>query len=211
LNFLSRLLEAAGIFYFSSIRTANTSWCWRMTAALQDRGRYDKVPFVKAQSGRTTTDSIDSWSVEQVVQPGVFATTTTILKRRIQSLLESMSRSRPYAHSGFEVFDFPLNRRCCRRLGSPGGELRLTAQAAYDATGHPVPAARRFSGKIENLNPEWRRVAIGSSILAAIDSAFQNCSRWSRTPGLHHLFHRPAVDAIRRRAAALRLTNGTLS
>jgi type VI secretion system secreted protein VgrG len=135
LNFLSRLLEAAGIFYFFEHQDGKHIMVLADDgSAFKTAAGYDKVPFVKAQSGRTTTDSIDSWSVEQVVQPGVFATTDYNFETPNQSLLQSVSRSRPYAHSGFEVFDFPAEPPVLQ--GTAVGhvaKLRLDeAQAAYE-------------------------------------------------------------------------------
>ncbi len=135
LNFLSRLLEAAGIFYFFEHQDGKHIMVLADDgSAFKTAAGYDKVPFVKAQSGRTTTDSIDSWSVEQVVQPGVFATTDYNFETPNQSLLQSMSRSRPYAHSGFEVFDFPAEPPVLQATGvGQVAKLRLDeAQAAYE-------------------------------------------------------------------------------
>jgi type VI secretion system secreted protein VgrG len=108
LNFLSRLLEAAGIFYFFEHQEG------KHVMVLADDGSvfkvaagYDQVPFLQAQSGRTTADAIDSWSAEQVVQPGVYATTDYNFETPTVSLLKSASQSRSYSHSGFEVFDYP--------------------------------------------------------------------------------------------------------
>ena len=135
LNFLSRLLEAAGIFYFFEHQDGKHIMVLADDgSAFKTAAGYDKVPFVKAQSGRTTTDSIDSWSVEQVVQPGVFATTDYNFETPNQSLLQSVSRSRPYAHSGFEVFDFPAEPPVLQGTGvGHVAKLRLDeAQAAYE-------------------------------------------------------------------------------
>jgi type VI secretion system secreted protein VgrG len=135
LNFLNRLLEAAGIFYFFEHQDG------KHTMVLADDGSafkvapgYDKVRFVQAQSGRTTADTIDSWSSELLVQPGVYATTDYNFETPNLSLLKTVSQSRPYAHSGFEVFDYPaepevLNPAAVAQVAN----LRLAeAQVAYE-------------------------------------------------------------------------------
>lgn len=135
LNFVSRLFQAAGIFYYFEHQdgkhvmvVADDGSAFKVAAG------YDKVPFVQAQSGRTTADTIDSWWVEEAVQPGVYATTDYNFETPTLSLLKSVSQSRPYAHSGFEVFDFPaeppvLNPGTVAEVAS----LRLAeAQVGYE-------------------------------------------------------------------------------
>jgi type VI secretion system secreted protein VgrG len=95
---------------------------------------YDEVRFLQARSGRTTADTIDSWSVEQSVQPGGYATADFNFETPELSLLKSASRSRPYALSKFEVFDYPAEPQVLKPAGvEQVAELRLAeAQAAYE-------------------------------------------------------------------------------
>jgi len=109
-NFLSRLLEDAGITYFFEHQNGKHIMVLTDAAgAFKAAAGYDKVEFFQAQSGRTTADTIDSWSVEQTVQPGGYATTDFNFEKPNLSLLKSVSQSRTYAHSGFEVFDYPAH------------------------------------------------------------------------------------------------------
>ncbi len=107
-NFLSRLLESAGIFYFFEHQDG------KHVMVLADDGSafkaaagYDEVQFIQAQSGRTTADTIHSWSMEEAVQPGAYATTDFNFESPNLSLLKSALHVRSYVHSGFEVFDYP--------------------------------------------------------------------------------------------------------
>jgi type VI secretion system secreted protein VgrG len=109
-NFLSRLIEAAGIFYFFEHQDGKHTMVLADDAtAFKAAPDYGKVRFQEAQSGRTTADTIESWSVEQTVQPGVYATTDFDFEKPTLSLLKSVRQSRSYAHSGFEVFDYPAD------------------------------------------------------------------------------------------------------
>jgi type VI secretion system secreted protein VgrG len=135
LNFLSRLMEAAGIFYYFEHQDG------KHTMVLADDGSafkaaagYEKMPFIQAQSGRTTADTIDRWSVEEAVQPGGYATTDFNFETPNLSLLKSASRSRPHAHSGFEVFDYPAAPELLQPAAvARVADLRLAeAQAAFE-------------------------------------------------------------------------------
>ena len=134
-NFVSRLLEAAGIFYFFEHQDgkhvmvlADDSSPFKVAAG------YDKVKFLQSQSGRTTADTIDSWSVEQTVQPGAYATTDFNFEKPNLSLLKSVSQSRSYAHSGFEVFDYPADPQVLEPAAvAQVANLRLAeAQVGYE-------------------------------------------------------------------------------
>ncbi|MHB8727281.1 MAG: type VI secretion system Vgr family protein, partial [Casimicrobiaceae bacterium] len=107
-NFLSRLMEAAGIFYFFEHQDGGHIMVLGDDATVfKAAPGYDKVRFQEARSARTSADTIDSWSVEQTVQPGVYATTDFDFEKPSQSLLKSARQSRSHALSGFEVFDYP--------------------------------------------------------------------------------------------------------
>ena len=134
-NFVSRLLEAAGIFYFFEHQDgkhvmvlADDSSPFKVAAG------YGKVKFLQSQSGRTTADTIDSWSAEQTVQPGAYATTDFNFETPSLSLLKSVSQSRSYAHSGFEVFDYPADPQVLEPAAvAQVANLRLAeAQVGYE-------------------------------------------------------------------------------
>ena len=134
-NFLSRLIEAAGIFYFFEHQDGKHIMVLADDAsAFKAAADYDKVKFREAQSGRTTADTIESWSVEQTVQPGGYATTDFNFEKPALSLLKSVSQSRSYAHSGFEVFDYPADPQVLEPAGvAQVANLRLAeAQMGYE-------------------------------------------------------------------------------
>jgi len=135
LNFLNRLLEGAGIFYyFEHSDGKHVMVLGDDGSVFKEAHGYGSIQFIQAQSGRTTADAIDRWSMEETVQPGSYAATDYNFETPKVSLLKSTSHSRPYARSGFEVFDFPAGPDVL----TPGAvgqvvALRLDeAQAAYE-------------------------------------------------------------------------------
>ncbi|HLZ96915.1 MAG TPA: type VI secretion system tip protein TssI/VgrG [Steroidobacteraceae bacterium] len=135
LNFLSRLLEAAGIFYyFEHSDGKHVMVLGDDGSAFTAAAGYASVQFIQGQSGRTTSDAIDSWSMEEMVQPGTYAATDYNFETPKLSLLKSATHSRSHARSGFEVFDYPagpevLTPSAVEQLVA----LRLDeAQAAYE-------------------------------------------------------------------------------
>ena len=162
LNFLSRLFEAAGIFYFFEHQDGKHVMVLADDAsAFKVAANYQQVKFLQAQSGRTTADTLDSWSVEQTVQPGGYATTDFNFETPSLSLLKSVSQSRSYVHSGFEVFDYPAHPEVLqpsavaqvadvrlaeaqvayeRYRGSSSDCCGLRTGAKFKLTGHPLAA-----------------------------------------------------------------------
>jgi type VI secretion system secreted protein VgrG len=109
LNFVSRLLEAAGIYYFFEHQDTGKHVMVLAddASAFKAADGYKEVKFVQSQSGRTTADTIDSWSVEQTVQPGRYTTDDFNFETPSLSMLNSATQQRRHALSAFEVFDYP--------------------------------------------------------------------------------------------------------
>jgi type VI secretion system secreted protein VgrG len=136
LNFVSRLLEAAGIYYFFEHEQGDkhTMVLADDTSAFRAAKGYGEVKFVQSQSGRTTADTIDSWSVVQSVQSGAYATIDFDFENPTRLLHDSVSNKKRHGFSGFEVFDYPaeppvLKPDSVREVA----KLRLDeAQAGYE-------------------------------------------------------------------------------
>jgi type VI secretion system secreted protein VgrG len=200
LNFLSRLLEAAGIFYYFEHSDG------KHVMVLADDGSafkaadgYGKVRFLQAQSGRTTADAFDSWWVEEVVQPGSYAATDYNFETPKVSLLKSTSHSRPYARSGFEVFDFPAGPE----LLTPAAvgqvvALRLDeAQAAYQRYHGSAPecAGLRTGAKFQlQDHPQHDFNILEYAIVATEQTIISN--QYSSGDGEHNIeVNIEAIDA----------------
>ena len=110
LNFLSRLLEHEGIyFFFEHTESKHT------LVLVDDPGQhkpvegYETVPYY-APGGKDTLrerDHLESWTYTKTMQPGSFATTDFDFEKPRKSLAGSATISREHTHSSFEVFDYP--------------------------------------------------------------------------------------------------------
>jgi type VI secretion system secreted protein VgrG len=109
-NFLSRLLEREGIFYFFE-HSDNK----HMMVLADDVGKckavtgYDSVPFypATAQDAPRERDHLQSWSFQKSFQPGSFSSRDYNFERPSPIPAGTSSISRPYETSKYEIYDFP--------------------------------------------------------------------------------------------------------
>jgi type VI secretion system secreted protein VgrG len=109
-NFLSRLLEQEGIYYFfEHTAQKHTLVLVDDSATHEARPGYDEVPFYppSTEPNRRERDHLDGWTFVRSVQPGAYATTDFDLKTPATSLLKKQSRALKQAHADFEMFDYP--------------------------------------------------------------------------------------------------------
>lgn len=109
-NFLSRLLEHEGIYYFfEHAAQKHTMVLVDDSAAHKAVGGYDSVPYYPPSkpAAMRERDHLTSWNYARSVQPGAYATTDFDFKRPSTSLLKSHSLQRAHARSDMEVFDYP--------------------------------------------------------------------------------------------------------
>jgi type VI secretion system secreted protein VgrG len=109
-NFLSRLLEHEGIFYYFEhsenkhvmVLTDDVGNC----QSLED---YDAVPFYPATTADAlrVRDHLQSWSFQKSFQPGSFAARDYDFERPSPIPAGTASISRPYDVSAYEVYDYP--------------------------------------------------------------------------------------------------------
>ena len=109
-NFLSRLLEQEGIYYYFEHEVD------KHTLVLIDDlnnhkplKNYEKVPYY-APGGPNTQrdrDSLEAWNWTKSVESGSFATTDFDFEKPKLSLRNASSISRPHTHSDYEIFDYP--------------------------------------------------------------------------------------------------------
>jgi len=109
-NFLSRLLEHEGIYYFfEHTAQKHTMVLVDDSAAHKAAGGYDSVPYYPPSkpAAMRERDHLTSWNYAKSVQPGTYATTDFDFKKPSTSLLKSHSFQRAHARSDMEVFDYP--------------------------------------------------------------------------------------------------------
>jgi type VI secretion system secreted protein VgrG len=110
-NFVSRLLEQAGIFYFFEHSAGKHELVLCDDAAqLTTVPSYETVPFLPDSGLNRLTAEIDhlsSWSCRKSLRPGTYATRQFEFKTPSPVLAGTATISRGYDLSRFETFDFP--------------------------------------------------------------------------------------------------------
>ena len=111
-NFLSRLLEHEGIFYYFEhydnkhvmVLTDDVSNCKPVEG-------YDTVPFYPAGTADALRerDHLKTWSLQKSFQPGGFAARDYDFERPSPIPAGTSSISRPYEASKYEVYDYPAD------------------------------------------------------------------------------------------------------
>jgi type VI secretion system secreted protein VgrG len=111
-NFISRLLEQEGIYYyFQHADGRHTMILANDSSAHEKAPNYETVPYYPPDSSNAmrVRDHLDSWSFTKSVMPGNYATTDYDFTAPKKSLAGTASISKPHAHSGFEIFDYPAD------------------------------------------------------------------------------------------------------
>jgi len=109
-NFLSRLLEQEGIYYFfEHSESAHLMVLADDSSAHSTVSGYDSVPYFPADApdAQRERDHLSGWSFTKSMLPGAYATTDYDFENPRQSLLSKESIARKHAMASFEVFDYP--------------------------------------------------------------------------------------------------------
>jgi type VI secretion system secreted protein VgrG len=110
-NFLSRLLEQEGIYYFFVHEEGKHT----MVLA-DDPGQhktldgYETVPYYAPGGGSDTQrerDHLEAWSWTKAVLPGAFATTDFDFEKPRKSLSGTSTIARKHEQANYEIFDYP--------------------------------------------------------------------------------------------------------
>lgn len=175
-NFLSRLLEQEGIYYFFEHgKSSHVMVLADDASAHEAQAGYETVPFYPPgmPDARRERDHLTSWSFTKSVQSGAYATTDFDFKQPRASLLSTETIGRKHSQSSFEIFDYPAelavmqadqSKRVAKlriqELQAPHMVLRGQGDAAGLATG------RRFKLSQyprEDLNIEYLITGVGVS------------------------------------------------
>ena len=107
-NFVSRLMEHEGIYYFFEHENG------KHTLVLADSGsahnsfpNYDNVPFRNARGVARNNESVESWTLEQEVQPGTYALNDFNFEKPKTSLVSQSDIVTHNAQSTFAIYDYP--------------------------------------------------------------------------------------------------------
>ncbi|HEX3842992.1 MAG TPA: type VI secretion system tip protein TssI/VgrG [Steroidobacteraceae bacterium] len=187
-NFLSRLLEHAGIFYFFE-HSANK----HVMVLADDVGKcksitdYDSVPFYPATGQGAPPrerDHLQSWSVQKSFLPATFSSRDYNFAKPTPIPEGTSSISRPYENSAYQVYDFPAD---AVELSSSGVEqiaklrvqelqvAQMLARGSGDAAGLATGHVFKLTGHPrDSLNIQYLITATSVDLSAAAYHAGAN-------------------------------------
>jgi len=107
-NFVSRLLEESGIFYYFRHQTdKHVMVLADDPSAHRSAPPYDKVKLRHSLGQHVTKDSLESWWVERAVQAGQYLTTDFDFRTPASDLHKQRTKSRGHALANFPIYDYP--------------------------------------------------------------------------------------------------------
>src|SRR5437588_131459 len=108
-NFVSRLMEQEGIYYyFRHDKGRHTMVLVDSTSAHSPYGDYGTIPYVVPERvRRTDQEYIDSWEISREIQPGLYAQDDFDFERPSAVLLTKKNVSRQHNEADYEIYDFP--------------------------------------------------------------------------------------------------------
>jgi type VI secretion system secreted protein VgrG len=110
-NFVSRLLEEEGIYYyFKHTDGHDTMVLADSTSKHKPEEGYEKLPYVAPDEAvRPELEHVSSWEFGREIQPGVYVHDDYDLERPSAELKTSKTLARTYKLSDYEVYDYPGN------------------------------------------------------------------------------------------------------
>ncbi len=108
LNFVSRLMEQEGIYYYFLHENGRHTLVLADSATSHDPLEGEAIPYFPPQEAEAARGPhVWDWHVEKQVQPGAIALTDYNFEKPSASLLVRAVKSRKHAASNFEMFDYP--------------------------------------------------------------------------------------------------------
>jgi type VI secretion system secreted protein VgrG len=107
-NFVSRLMEQEGIYYFfKHEKTKHTMVLADSSSAHAANPGYDKIHYRPERTGKNDSEHILNWTVSEEIQPGVYTHTDFNFETPSKSLLTQSKIKRKYGFADSEIFDYP--------------------------------------------------------------------------------------------------------
>lgn len=107
-NFVSRLLEHAGIYYFFEHENGkHTMVLADSPAAHEPAEAYESIRYHGNEKSKLGFERVWEWSVERRIQPGAFVLTDFDFKAPAKALLAEALRTAKHAAAEFSIFDYP--------------------------------------------------------------------------------------------------------
>lgn len=182
-NFLSRLLEQEGIYYYFVHEAGkHTLVLVDDPSAHKPQKGYEKVPYFPptADEAQRERDHLTSWSLVRSVQTGAYATSDFDFEQPRKEVLGKSQHKRPHPQSELEIFDYPAEPQdfgssAMNRLAA----LRLDElQVAYAVARGGGDAAGLMAGHVFTLEKYPRadlniEYLITSSHLSVASDAYE--------------------------------------
>jgi type VI secretion system secreted protein VgrG len=107
-NFVSRLLEENGIFYyFRHLPDKHVMVLADDPSVHKAAPHYSSVQLRQAEGTREMLDTLERWWVERAVQTGGYATTDYDFRAPATSLLKTRDKPRSHVRGNLKVYDYP--------------------------------------------------------------------------------------------------------
>lgn len=108
-NFVSRLMEQEGIYYYFTHEDGKHTLVLSDSVSSHETvSGYEEVPFYPPEeSGHLEHDHISDWSLNQIIQPGVYALNDYDFKKPRANLEVKSSKQREHDQADFEIYDYP--------------------------------------------------------------------------------------------------------
>ncbi len=108
-NFVSRLMEQEGIYYYFEHEDGKHTLV--LTDAAASHSEYESYSSIdyrpRTHAGEENDENVTDWVVEMEVQTGAYVTGEFNFKTPNAPIVTNDSISRQHAHSSYEVFDYP--------------------------------------------------------------------------------------------------------
>jgi type VI secretion system secreted protein VgrG len=188
-NFLSRLLEQEGIYYyFEHTAQKHTMVLVDDAATHVKRAGYETVPYYPPTLSMTqrVRDHLSAWSFRGSVQPGAYATTDFDFEKPKLSLEGTHTAKAKHALGAFEVFDYPAelgkldsatSNRVARIRTEELQAAALLSQGRGDAAG--LATGDRFKLDLHPRADLNREYTIVSSTCTVASDAYRTGARES--------------------------------
>lgn len=145
-NFISRLMEQSGIFYFfEHEETKHTLVIADANSAHQPCPGQEQAGYNLISGGTDEEDVVNSWTVEQELRTGKYSLTDYNFKTPSTNLAASEPTIVPIGgNSAYELFDYP-GEHATRGDGTAVAKLRMQEEEASHKTIHGSSVCRAFT------------------------------------------------------------------